>query len=115
MDGSLPIGVRDGATLIVGDRDERHVSVFVEQRSDVVRVKHPVKGRDSRAFVAPHQREMQIVAVEVDDVEATNVSKYELHHANVLRKRFAHVRVSPQRARTSGNQTSARFRIGAGE
>ena len=91
VDGRLPVGRRDRPALVVGDRDERHLGILVEQRPHVRRVQPAVQGRDARAWVAPQQREVQVVAVEVDDVEAGDVVEDQLHQPDVVRQRLAAV------------------------
>ena len=75
----------------------------------------PVQGRDARAGAAPQQREVQVVAVEVDDVEAGDVLEDQLHQPDVVRQRLPAVRVAPQGPRAGGDQLRRCLRVAAGE
>ena len=88
VDGRLPVGPRQRPALVVGDGDERHLGVLLEQGLLVRGMQPAVQGGDARARVAPQQREVDVVAVEVDDVEAGHVLEDQLQQPDVVRQRL---------------------------
>src|SRR5262249_33274874 len=77
MHGGLPICVRQRQSLAVRDRNQRHVRIGAEQRVEIVRIEPPVQGCDRAAGNSLHQREMKVVAMEVNYVESSDVVEHE--------------------------------------
>jgi hypothetical protein len=61
-----------------------------------------------------HEGEVHIITVKVDHVEIGRISEHEFEQADVMRERFADVRVAPQRARAACHQPGSRLRVAAG-
>src|SRR5205085_5165158 len=82
MDRRRPSG-RERQPLIVGDRDQRHVLVFGEYELVVRQVETTVRRGHRRPAEAPHERKMQVVRMEVQNVEFTGTAPdlFELEHA----------------------------------
>src|SRR5262245_4759578 len=115
VNGCLPVGPGHWSTLVVGDGDERHLSVLCEQVLQVRSVQPPVQGRDARARVAAQQWEVQIIAVEVNDIEPGHILEDQLQQPQVVRQRLPTVSVPPQGAGTGRNQLCPRLRVAARE
>ena len=66
-----------------------------------------MQGRDARARMAPQHREMEVVAVEVDDVELRDIAEDHLQLAEVVRERLSTTRLAPQPTRAARDQFAA--------
>ena len=115
IDCGLPVDPRDRPTLLMGNGDERHFGVLCKQRLQVREVEPAVQGRDARAWVAPQQGEMQVVAVEVDDIEAGGVLEDQIQQPDVVWQRLMATLVMPQGPGASRDQLRVRLRVTAGE
>src|SRR5262245_9798559 len=72
-------------------------------------------GRHVWARMPPQHRELQIVAVEMDDVEAGHVLEDQFYQTHVMRRRLMAFAVAPQGLRAGRDQPRIRLRVAAGE
>src|SRR5262245_20648896 len=75
----------------------------------------PMESRHIWARMPPQQGELQIVAVEMDDVEAGYVLEDQFYQTHVMRSRLMAFAVAPQGLRTGLDQPRIRLRVAAGE
>jgi hypothetical protein len=113
IDRRVPARVRQGLALVVGNRHDRHVLVFVVQRRQVFQIEPPVQRRDVWHVRSAAERKMQIVDVIVHDVVRGDVTPDPFDHQHVVRQRIDRVRIEPQRLGRDGHEPGRRARIRA--
>lgn len=113
VDGPLPVCMGDGSALIVRDRYQRHLAVFLEELPQVRRVHHSVHRGQGRDLMSAHQRKMDVIAVKVNDVELAHVAKHEFQQSNMVGKHFAHLGIAPESPGTGFHELRTRLRVSA--
>jgi hypothetical protein len=87
--------IRYGSTLVVGDRDQRHVTEAQIQREQVGQILSAVQRGDGAACDRPEQRKMKLVNMEVQDVEVISHPSNAIEHQHVVGDRIADAGVKP--------------------
>src|SRR5215510_10746329 len=111
INSALPVRAGHGLSLAIADRDERSFGIRLEQALEIGCVQSSVNRGDTPAGAKPQKRELQIVAVEVDDIEARHVVEDQLHQTDVLRQSFVALRIAPERLGTSCDEFRPRMGI----
>jgi hypothetical protein len=99
--------------LIVRNGYQRHFPVLLEKLPQIRRVHHSVHRGDCGDFISAHQGEMDIVAVKVNHVELTYVSKDEFKHSHMMRENLAHLGIAPECPWTHLHEPRSRLRVSA--
>ncbi|CAM2163741.1 hypothetical protein BO443_120084 [Burkholderia orbicola] len=113
--GAGPRSLRQRLALVVRDRHDRRIRERVEHRLQLRQVEAPVQRRHVRRVEARHQRERQVVEVEVQHVEFVRDPGDLLEEPHMGRHRIADRRVEPQCARPCRLETGRRDGVAAGE
>ena len=77
-----------GSALVVGDRNDRHVAELVVHRAEVRDVEPAVERRHVRDAEAPRHREVEVVHVPVNEVEASALRRDRLELDDLVRDRI---------------------------
>ena len=86
IDGRLPVHVRQRLSLIVRNRNHRHLAEFLVQRHEVGQVETTVERGDMRMATAARQREVQVINVVMNDVELVGAARYLLEQQDMMRQ-----------------------------
>ena len=84
IDRRLPIGRWQRPPLRVGDRHKRHLVEFAQERLEVGRMHQAVQRCHVGAAVAPQDREVEKVAMEMENIKAVSVAENKLHEPDVM-------------------------------
>src|SRR6476660_2221984 len=103
-DGAHKMNVRYGATLGVGDRDQRHVVEPRIKRVQIREVLAPVQRGHSAARDVPKQGEMELIDVKMQDVKLVGSLADAIEHQHIIRDRIAHAGVETKRLRDARNE-----------
>ena len=113
VDGCREVCIRHRATLVVRDRDQRHVGKAQIERKQIGQVLTPVQRGDGAACDRPKQREMELIDMEVQDVEVVGALAHAIEHQHVIGNRIADAGVEPQRLGHAGHQIGRGDQIAA--
>src|ERR1043165_1356412 len=65
--------------------------------------------------MTPQERELQVIAMKMDDIKTRDILENHLHQTEMMREHFSTIRVVPQCLRTGRHQFRSRHGITAGE
>ncbi|MNR08305.1 hypothetical protein D3C85_1244530 [compost metagenome] len=116
MYGRLPVGVRQGAALIVRDGDQAELGPALIDLGQVFQVEAPVQGGDGLVGQSLKKREVRHVRVEMDDVEVVGAIHHFGQHGHVGGQvGLQRSGIQPDRLIAHRDQARPRFGLGAGE
>src|SRR5271165_1747628 len=116
VDCAAPPDPRQRLPLRIGNRDDVHIFEFLIERDQIRNSKLAMKSRNSRDWLAPCPRKVEIVDMEVQNVELMGFLKNQFKQADVMRDRVNNRgRAQSQRALRCWNEPRAGYRIRARE
>src|SRR5262249_35560128 len=115
VNGALPVGPRQGRALGIGDRHDGLAVVFAVDRREVRNVEPAMQRGHTAARMTPRPWEMQIVAVEMHDVEVTNLLDDALEQDQMVREHVDASSVQAQGAGADGDEFRGRLRVAGGK
>ena len=115
INGPYPARFRQRFALGVRNGDDRHILELGEQRRQFRHVETTVHGRDVCDGQTPHNRQMELRDMKVDDIEFVRALRDLFEHQDMRRERIANAAVEAQRVRPYRDQTRQRLGIAAGE
>ena len=115
VDRRDPVGLRQRRSLVVRDRDDRHVAELGVDRLEVRDVEPAVERRGVWHAEPPRQREVEVVEVPVNHVEAVGLGRHRLQLDHLVRQRIDDAVIKPQGAGSARDQLRRGLRVTAGE
>ncbi|MNL17894.1 hypothetical protein D3C87_1390150 [compost metagenome] len=116
MHRRLPVGLGQGAALIVGDGDEAELGPALIDFGQVLQVQPPVQGGHRLVRQVAEEGEMDDVGVEMDDVELVGAVQNLGQQGHVRGQiGFQRFRVQPDGLIAHRDQPRPRLGLGAGE
>src|SRR5437763_11780948 len=106
---TYPIDLGTKLRLRVRDRNQRHLSEFLIQGSQIRDVKSPVQGCDMGHLLTPAVRKMQIVGMKMNDIEIFSPAEKVLDHQHMVRQRVDTMPIQPQRPLAAFYTFSVRY------
>ncbi|MNE57611.1 hypothetical protein D3C80_1525870 [compost metagenome] len=116
LNRGLPVGVRQGAALIVRDGDQAELGPALIDLGQILQVQPAVQGGDRLVRQIPEEGEMQDVGMEMDDVERVGAVQNGGQQGHVRGQvGLQRLGVQPDRLIAHRDQPRPRLGLGAGE
>ncbi|MNQ90988.1 hypothetical protein D3C85_1063510 [compost metagenome] len=116
LNRGLPVGVRQGAALIVRDGDQAELGPALIDLGQILQVQPSVQGGDRLVRQTPEEGEVQDVGMEMDDVERVGAVQNGGQQGHVRGQvGLQRLGVQPDRLIAHRDQPRPRLGLGAGE
>ncbi len=115
VDGALPVRPQQRPALVLGYGDDRHLREGAHQRLELRQVQPAVEGGHVGHLDVAHDREVEVVGVEVDDVEGPGLLRHPVYKPHVVGQRVAAPRIRAQGVRHDGDELRGGSGVSAGE